>query len=147
MQGFNFTAKLNVSIKGKSNNVHEIPIYGKSKITNESILIFIKNSPAGIDQSDMNSILVPKLDINPTNTLLVTVSEINDGVENLAKHYGINLISNPDFSQIISHVEEFVSKLHAKNDTKEYSADKTKRKVSTFSSLVSEWHEKTGGKK
>jgi len=147
LQGFNFTAKLNVSVKGKSNNVHEIPIYGKNEITNESILIFIKNQPAGINESDMNSILVPKLDINPTNTLLVTVSGINDGVENLAEHYGINLISDPDFSQIISHVEEFVSKLHTKNDAKEYSPDKTKGKVSTFSSLVSEWHEKTGGKK
>ena len=147
LQGFNYTAKLNVSIKGKSNNVHEIPIYGKNKITNESILIFIKNQPDGIDQSDMNSILVPKLDINPTKTLLVTVSGINDGVENLAKHYGIDLISDSDFSQIISHVEEFVSKSHVKNDAKEYPKNDTKGKVSSFDSLVSEWHEKTGGKK
>ena len=106
LEGFNFNSKLNVSIKGKSGNVHEIPIYGKSSITNESILIFIKNQPDGIDQSDMNSILVPKLDINPTNTLLVTVSGINDGVESLASHYGIHLISEPDFSQILSRVEE-----------------------------------------
>ena len=75
-QGFNFNAKLNVSIKGKSGNVHEIPIYGKSKTTNQSIAIFIKNQSNGIDQSDMNSILVPKLDIDPTSTLLVTVSGI-----------------------------------------------------------------------
>jgi len=115
LQGFNFTAKLNVSIKGKSGNVHEIPIYGKSKTTNESILIFIKNQPDGIDQSDVNSILVPKLDINPTNTLLVTISGINDGVESLVKHYGIDLISEPDFSQIIARVEEFVSEWYSKN--------------------------------
>lgn len=118
LQGFNFTSKLNVSIKGKSGNVHEIPIYGKNKTSNESILIFIKNHPNGIDQSDMNSILVPKLDIDPTHTLLVTVSAINDGVENLAKHYGINLIAEPDFSQIISHVEAFVSDMHSKNGGK-----------------------------
>lgn len=115
LEGFNFTAKLNVHIKGKSGNVHEIPIYGKSKTKNESILIFIKNQPGGIDQSDMNSILVPKLDIAPTNTLLVTVSGINEGVENLAEHYGIQLISEPDFSKIISHVEEFVSEWYSKN--------------------------------
>jgi len=139
LQGFNFTAKLNVSIKGKSGNVHEIPIYGKSKTTNESILIFIKNQPDGIDQSDMNTILVPKLDINPTNTLLVTVSGINDGVESLAKHYGIHLISEPDFSQIISRVEEFVSKWYSKNDSRE--------KISTFDSMVSDWYSKNGGKK
>lgn len=110
LQGFNFDAKLNVSIKGKSGNIHEIPIYGKSKTTGQSILIFIKNQPNGIDQSDMNSILVPKLDISPTSTLLVTVSEVNDGVESLGEHYGINLISESDFSQIISRVEEYVKK-------------------------------------
>jgi len=99
-------------------------------------LIFIKNHPDGIDQSDMNSILVPKLDINPTNTLLVTVSDINESVSNLAKHYDIHLISEPDFSQIISRVEEFVSKCYSKNSTK--------RQKSTFDSMVSEWHSKNG---
>jgi hypothetical protein len=66
----------------------------------------------------MNSILVPKLDIDPTNTLLVTVSGVNDGIENLATHYGIYLISEPDFSQILSRVEEFVSEWYSKNGGK-----------------------------
>ena len=118
LQGFNFNSKLNISIKGKSGNVHEIPIYAKSKTTDESILIFIRNQPSGVDQSDMNSILVPKLDIDPTNTLLVTVSGVNDGMENLAEHYGIHLISEPDFSQILSRVEEFVSDLYSKKGGK-----------------------------
>jgi len=118
LQGFNFDAKLNISIKGKSGNIHEIPIYAKSKTTGESILIFIRNRPDGVDQSDMNSILVPKLDIDPTNTLLVTVSGINDGVESLATHYGIHLISEHDFSQILSRVEEFVSEWYSKNGGK-----------------------------
>jgi hypothetical protein len=81
--------------------------------------------------------LVPKLDINPTNTLLVTISDINDGVENLAKHYGINLISKSDFSQIISRVEEFVSEWYSKNAPR--------GKISTFDSLVSELHANNGG--
>ena len=109
---------INISIKGKSGNVHEIPIYAKSKTTDESILIFIRNQPSGVDQSDMNSILVPKLDIDPTNTLLVTVSGVNDGIENLAQHYGIHLISELDFSQILSRVEEFVSKCYSQNGGK-----------------------------
>ena len=138
LEGFNFNAKLNVSIKGKSGNVHEIPIYAKSKTTNESILIFIRNQPSGIDQSDMNSILVPKLDINPTNTLLVTVSGINDGVENLAEHYGIHLISEPDFSQILTRVEKFVSEWYSKNDGKS--------QPSSFESMVSDLKSKKGGK-
>ena len=66
----------------------------------------------------MNSILVPKLDIEPTHTLLVTISGIKEGVENLANHYGIHLISEPDFSQIISRVEKFVSEWHSKNGGK-----------------------------
>ena len=118
LQGFNFDSKLNVPIKGKSGNVHEIPIYGKSDIAKESILIFIKNPSGGIDQSDMNSILVPKLDIDPTKTLLLTVSGINDGVENLANHYGIHLISENDFSQIISRVENYVSEWYSGNGGK-----------------------------
>jgi len=118
LQGFNFNGKLNISIKGKSGNVHEIPIYAKSKNSDESILIFIRNQPTGVDQSDMNSILVPKLDIDPTNTLLVTVSGINDGIESLAQHYGIHLISEPDFSQILSRVEDFVSEWYSKNGGK-----------------------------
>ena len=118
LQGFNFDGNLNISIKGKSGNVHEIPIYAKSKTSGESILIFIRNQPSGVDQSDMNSILVPKLDIDPTNTLLVTVSGINEGIESLAQHYGIHLISEPDFSQILSRVEDFVSEWYSKNGGK-----------------------------
>ena len=113
--GFNFTAELNTLVKGKSGNMHEIPIFGKSKSNDDSILIFIKNQSSGVDESDMNSILIPKLDIDPKNTLLVTVSDVKDGVENLAKHYGIHLISDPDFSKIISRVEEFVSAWYANN--------------------------------
>ena len=113
LHGFNFTAELNTLVKGKSGNMHEIPIFGKSKSNDDSILIFIKNQSSGVDESDMNSILIPKLDIDPKNTLLVTVSDVKDGVENLAKHYGINLISDPDFSKIISRVEEFVSAWYA----------------------------------
>ena len=110
--------KHNVSVTGKSRNIHEIPIYGKSETTDESILIFIKNQSNGIEQSDVNSILVPKLDINPTNTLLVTVSDINEGVDDFLKHYGIHLVSEPDFSQIISRVEEFISEWYSKKGGK-----------------------------
>ncbi|QUC65254.1 hypothetical protein NsoK4_03095 [Nitrosopumilus sp. K4] len=109
LNGFNFDAEVNCSVKGKTGNMHEIPIYAKSKTSDISILIFIKNQIGGIDESVMNSILVPKLDIEPKNTLLVTISDVNESIENLAHHYGIILISNPDFSKIISKVEEFVS--------------------------------------
>ena len=141
LQGYNFNAKLNVSIKGKSGNVHDIPIYAKSKISNESILIFIKNPSGGIDQTELNSILVPKLDIDPTNTLLVTVSDINDGMENFAKHYGIHLISEPDFAQILSRVEYFVSEWYSNNEVVE-----KRPSFDSFESLVSELKTKTGGK-
>lgn len=115
LHGFNFTAELNSRVKGKSGNIHEIPIFGKSKLNDDSILIFIKNQSSGIEESDMHSVLIPKLDIDPNNTLFVTVSDVKDGVENMAKHYGIHLISDPDFSKIISRVEEFVSIWYANN--------------------------------
>ena len=118
LRGFNFNTKLNATIAGKSNNFHEVPIYGKNKVTDESLLIFIINQSDGIDQSDMNSILVPKLDIEPTHTLLVTISGIQEGVETLANHYGIHLISEPDFSKILSRVEKFVSEWHSKKGGK-----------------------------
>jgi len=109
LAGFNFDVEINCPVKGKTGNVHEIPIYAKSKSSDVTILIFLKNTPDGIDESVMNSILVPKLDIEPKNTLLVTISGIKNGIENLAKHYGIILISDPDFSKILSQVENFVS--------------------------------------
>jgi DNA-directed RNA polymerase subunit RPC12/RpoP len=109
LNGFNFSTKQNVLIKGKSDNMHEIPIYVTSPSGKESLLIFIKNQFEGIQESDMNSILVTMLDIEPTRTLFVTPSKIMDGVENLAKHYHISVISDPDFSNILARVEEFVS--------------------------------------
>ncbi len=138
LEGFNFATKQSVSIKGKSGNVHEIPIYAKRSNTNETLAIFIKNQTDGIDQTEMNSVLVPKLDVDPTHTMFLTTSGINDGVENLAKHYGINLISNSDASQIISQVESFVSKWHSKNSKKE--------KPSSLTSLMSDFKLKKGGK-
>ena len=87
----------------------------------------------------MNSVLVPKLDIEPTNTLFVTISTINDGVENLAKHYGIDLVSEPDVTKIISRVESFVSEWYSKNSKKP--------QPSTFASLVSDLKSKSGVKK
>jgi len=115
LRGFNFTAEQNCLVKGKSGNVHEIPIFGKNITNGDSILIFIKNQSTGITESDMNSILIPKLDVEPKNTLLVTLSDVKDGVENLAKLYKINLISDHDFSKIISRVEEFVSVWYARD--------------------------------
>jgi len=109
LNGFNFDVEINCPVKGKTGNTHEIPIYAKSKSSDVTILIFLKNTPDGIDESVMNSILVPKLDIEPKNTLLVTISGVKDSVESLAKHYGIILISDPDFSKILSQVENFVS--------------------------------------
>jgi len=115
LNGFNFTTKQNALIQGKSKNMHEIPIYVSSSSGDESLLIIIKNQFEGIQESDMNSILVTMLDIEPTRTLFVTPSKIMDGVENLAKHYHISVISDPDFSKILAGVEEFVSSWYIDN--------------------------------
>lgn len=118
LNGFNFDTEINSHVKGKTGNIHEIPIYAKSKSSGASILIFIKNQTDGIDESVMNSVLVPKLDIGPESTILVTVSGTKDGIDSLAQHYGIVLISEPDFSKILSKVEEFVSDWYTKDGGK-----------------------------
>ncbi len=66
----------------------------------------------------MNSIVIPKLDIDPKTTLFVSPSGIQDSVKSLAKHYGINVICDSDFSKILSQVEKFVCNLYAKNSEK-----------------------------
>jgi hypothetical protein len=63
-------------------------------------------------------------------------------MENFAKHYGIHLISEPDFTQILSHVEDFVSEWYSKNDS-----SGQKSSTDSFESLVSNLKTKTGGKK
>jgi len=108
LKGFNFITKQNALIKGKSQNMHEIPLYVLSS-TGEMLLIFIKNKFEGINDSDINSILVTMLDVEPTRTLFVTSSKFMDGVENLAKHYHIDVISETDFSKLLAGVEEYIS--------------------------------------
>jgi hypothetical protein len=61
-------------------------------------------------------------------------------LENFAKHYGIHLISEPDFTQILSRVEDFVSEWYSKND---YVPQKSS--IDSFESLVSNLKSKTGG--
>lgn len=115
LEGYHFLTTKNEFVKGKSGNIHEIPIVARGKSTDDLFLIFIKNQYDPVNISDMNSIVIPKLDIDPKNTLFVTPSGIEDGVENMAKHYGINVISDSDFSVILSQVEKFVADQYSNN--------------------------------
>jgi DNA-directed RNA polymerase subunit RPC12/RpoP len=115
LNGFNFITKQNDLVKGNSGNAYEIPICAVSPSNNDTLLIFIKNQFEGINESDMNSVLISKLDIYPTRTLFVTPSSVSDSVEKLAAHYGITLISDADFSKIISRFEEYISSWYSRN--------------------------------
>lgn len=110
---FKITTKQNTLVKGKSGNMHDIAIYATGTSDDDTLLFFVKNRYEGISESDMNSILIAKLDFEPKHALFVTQSPLQDGVENLAKLYGIVTISEPEFIKIRSRVEEFVSSWYA----------------------------------
>jgi hypothetical protein len=115
---FNFTTEFKASVKGKSGNAHKIPIYAKNNATGDAITIFVVKKPENLEQSDINAILIPILDIGPKNILLLSSSAVDEGVAPLAKQYGIEIISDPDLSRIIQHIDEFVSERYSRNGEK-----------------------------
>jgi hypothetical protein len=115
---FNFATEFKASIKGKSGNSHKIPIYAKNNVNDEAIAIFISRKSENLSQVDINSILIPILDIGPKNILLLTTSNVEEDVKPIAKQYGIEVISDPDLSRIIQHVDEFVSERYSRNGEK-----------------------------
>ena len=80
--------------------------------------IFVNRSTDSVSQSDINSILIPILDVGPKHILLLATSGVGDEVRPLAKQYGIDIISEPDLSKILHHVEEFVSERYSRNGEK-----------------------------
>ena len=110
---FNFSSEFNTSVKGKSGNSHKVPIFAKNNSNGETITVFVHRNSEKVSQTDINSILIPILDIGPKHTLLLSTSEIEDGIEQISKQYGIEIISEPDLSRIISHVANFVSKKYS----------------------------------
>ena len=115
LEEHDFIVVKNENVKGKSGNIHEIPIVAKRKTNDELVLLFVKNQYDPVDISDMNSIVIPKLDINPNHTLFVAPSGMEEGVENIAIHYGIKIISDSDFSKTLSQLEDFLGTLKSKD--------------------------------
>jgi len=114
LKEYNFSTEFSSQIKGKSGNSHKIPIYAKNKSRNESIAIFISPKSEILTQTSVNTILISILDISPKKTLLLSTSKVDDDVKSMARQYGIQIISDSDFSKIIANVEEFVSKDYSK---------------------------------
>jgi hypothetical protein len=115
---FNFATEFKVLVKGKSGNPHKIPIYAKNNLNDEAIAIFVKRQENDLEESDINSILVPILDVGPKHTLVLTTAKTSDGVKTIAKQYGIDIISDPDLSKILQFVDEFVSDDYSRNGEK-----------------------------
>ena len=114
---FNFSVEFKASVKGKSGNSHKIPIYAKNKSNGEGIAIFINRQSENISQVDINSILIPILDVGPKSILMLTTAGVEEDVMPIAKQYGIEIIS-ADLSKIIQHVDEFVSERYSRNGEK-----------------------------
>jgi hypothetical protein len=115
---FNFKTEFKASVKGKSGNAHKVPIYAKNNSNGEAMAIFINRQIEKVSQADINAILIPILDLGPKNTLLLSTTEAEEGVEPMAKQYGIQIISDSDLSKIIHHVDEFVSEKYSRNGEK-----------------------------
>jgi len=118
LANFNFNTEFKAAIKGKSGNSHKIPIYAKNNSSGEAIAIFVNRSEDGLSQADINSILIPILDVEPKHTLLLAKSGMDEDVKPVAKQYGIDIISDPDLSKIIQYVDEFVSERYSRNGEK-----------------------------
>ncbi|MDH3610333.1 MAG: hypothetical protein OEM79_01080 [Nitrosopumilus sp.] len=114
---FNFSVDFKASVKGKSGNSHKIPIFAKNKSNGEGIAIFINRQSENISQVDINSILIPILDVGPKSILMLTTASVEEDVMPIAKQYGIEIIS-ADLSKIIQHVDEFVSERYSRNGEK-----------------------------
>jgi len=115
---FNFSTEFKSSVKGKSGNTHKIPIYAKNNVNDEAIAIFIHRKSENLSQVDINSILIPILDVGPKNVLLLTTAGLEEDVKPIAKQYGIEIISDPDLSKIIQFVDGFVSEKYSRNGEK-----------------------------
>jgi hypothetical protein len=114
LKEFNFTTEFKASVKGKSGNAHKVPIFAKNNVNNDAITIFINRQSEKVAVSDINSILIPILDIGPKSILFLTTSDVEDDVKPVAKQYGIQIISDPDLSKIIQFVDEFVSEKYSR---------------------------------
>jgi len=117
LDGFNFSSQIKASVKGKSGNPHKVPIFAKNNSNGDTIAVFINNSEI-VSQSDINSILVPILDISPKHTVLLSFSEVDQGVKPVAKQYGIQIIANSDISKMTDAVSEFISANYSINGEK-----------------------------
>ena len=115
---FNFSVEFKATVKGKSGNSHKIPIFAQNKANGDAIAIFIIRNEEKISQADINSILVPVLDVGAKSVLLLSTSPVEEDVKPIAKQYGIDIISDPDLSKIIQYVDEFVSDDYSRNGEK-----------------------------
>ena len=118
LNAFNFTTEFKASENGQSGNSHKVPIYAKNNSNGETMAIFINRQVEKVSQVDINAILIPILDLGPKNTLLLSTTDADEGVEAMAKQYGIKIISDSDLSKIIHHVDEFVSENYSRNGEK-----------------------------
>ncbi len=114
LKDFNFSTEFKATVKGKSGNSHKVPIYAKNNVNSDTITIFINRQSEKVSVSDINSILIPILDIGPKSILFLTTSDVEDDVKPIAKQYDIQIISDPDLSKIIQFVDEFVSEKYSR---------------------------------
>lgn len=105
----NYVIMSNSQIKGKTGNLHQIPL--SINYDEKLVLVFFKHDTKKLLASDYNSIIISVLDINPFETILITKSECDEKIKLFSKTYGISTIQCVDDNAILDFIKSYLQKL------------------------------------
>jgi len=97
----------NSSIKGKSGHYHNIDLIASDN-KNNTIFIFLIKSNKEIDESKINSKIIPILDFEP-NFSIIICSSMSIKAKSLSAKYKISVIESLDSNNVINSMDELFS--------------------------------------
>jgi len=104
---YEFYLEENSSIKGKSGHYHNIDLIASDN-KNNTIFIFLIKSNKEIDESKVNSKIIPILDSEP-NFSVIICSSMSKKAKSLAAKYKISVIQSLDSNNVINSMDELFS--------------------------------------
>ncbi len=105
---FEYHSEENCSIKGKSGHYHNVDFVSRDD-KNNTIFIFLIKSNKEVDESQVNSKIIPILDLEPTSAIILC-SSISVKAKSLAARYQISVIESLDSNDVVSSLDELISK-------------------------------------
>lgn len=104
-----FTVEESSAVKGKSGVEHMTNIYAYNN-QNKTILIDIRGSDTGVDDTEVVSTFVKVLDIYPTKAIFIGIPSVSDKAKAMAAAHNISIVTGRDFSEIFAMVDQILSK-------------------------------------